>query len=639
MSFLYPIFIYLMLPLTLVLFYFIIRGSQESFLMFDEAVLARLRHENKSLSTKARNGLFLLSFLCMILALSQPVIKEGEIVVEAKSADILVGIDISDSMKAEDRYPNRLDFAKAKAIELIKQAPHNRIGVLAFAKHDYIVSPLSFDHSSVAFLLSKIQTGNITEKGTRLDSMLRSAISMLEHADIKNLLLFTDGGDEEDFSKEIELAKDNGLRLFIIGVGSEQGSPVRTPEGGFVKHKGNILISKLNSKIQSLATQTGGVYIESVLADDDIKTMLKEIESITEKSTLKKETIPQYTQLFYYPLALAVLFLLLGFSSLPRRTVQAFLVLLLLSVTQEEAKAGLLDFQKLHDAKAAYLNENYNKSISLYEDFAIESPEAVYNLANSLYKEKKYERALKVYNKVSTDDKEFKAKALHNSGNTHVKLKQYEEALKSYEEALKLKEDKETKENYEAVKKFLEEQKKQDDKKDQPNDDKNESDEKKNSEQKENSDKNKSEDSESQDEQNKEGSQSENKQKEDASQKSDQKKSEQKSDNEEKKKDEKSDSSKQDEKLKDKEEQQDKSKASSDKPEDDEKKEAQEENAASSQKDEGKDEKSESLPVHMKKMSDLEAKKWLKAIQQSQKGHLYKMQELEHDEDDNEKPW
>jgi len=318
MSFLYPIFLYVILPLLVVLFYFILTGSQQSYSMFSQEVLDKLRSHNKSLSKKVRQTLFLISFILMSIALAQPVIKEGEIVVEAKSADILIAIDISDSMRAEDSYPNRLEFAKNKAIDILKDAPQNRMGVLAFAKHDYIVSPLSFDHSSVAFLLSKLRTESITEKGTNLNSMLHSAINMLEHTSTKNLLLISDGGDTEKFDEEIALAKENNLRLFILAIGSSKGSPVPSKEGGFIKYKGEILISKLNAEIKELATQTGGVYIESTLGDADIKAMLKEIAAINDKTTLKEETIPQYTQLFYYPLALAVLFVLLAFSSLPR---------------------------------------------------------------------------------------------------------------------------------------------------------------------------------------------------------------------------------------------------------------------------------------------------------------------------------
>lgn len=623
MSFLYPVFIYLMLPVTLILFYFIMTGSKENFLMFDKRVLDKLRFQSKTLSRPAREALFLMAFIFMILALAQPVIKEGEVVVEAKSADILIGIDISDSMKAEDRFPNRLEFAKAKAIELIKQAPHNRIGVLAFAKHDYIVSPLSFDHSSVAFLLSKLQTGNITEKGTRLDSMLSSAISMLAHAKQKNLLLFTDGGDVQDFSQEIALAKENGLRLFIIGVGTEQGSPVRTAEGDFVKHEGKILISRLNPQIKVLATQTGGVYIESVLGEDDIKTMLKEIESMTEKSTMKEETIVQYIQLFYYPLALAAFFLLLAFSSMPKSIAKTFVLLGLVSLPVSDARAGLLDFQKLHSAREAYSQEDYAKSGSIYEGFAFKSPQAVYNLGNSLYKQKAYEKALKVFENVKTDDPQLKAKALHNSANTHVQLKQYKEALSAYEKSLEIKEDKETRENYEAVKKFLEEEQEKKDNQEQKQDE-NKQDDQSPEDNKEKKQDNNPQDSKSENQPQEKKEKQEQKQDDDASQKDKGQQSQQKSDKQE------SEDEKQSEASEEKEE----DKSGTQEQKYDEKK--QEESKAIEQKEASETEK---VPVTMQNMSDLEAKKWLNVIKQSQKGHLYKMEDSEHKEDENEKPW
>lgn len=598
MSFLYPIFIYTMLPIVLIIFYFIFTGSKKNFEMFDKDVLERLRFENNSLGLNARYALFLTAFILMIFALAQPVIKDGEIKVAAKSADILIALDISDSMKAQDRYPNRLEFAKAKAIELIKIAPQNRIGVIAFAKSNYIVSPLSFDHSSVAFLLSKVKTGSITEKGTYLDSVLKSSISMLEHSSEKNILLFTDGGDNKDFSKEIKLAKENNLRVFVMAVATSKGSPVKDTNGEFIKHNGNILISKLNPELKNLATQTGGVYIEAVLGDDDIKTMLKEIESITTKSTLKEESIPQYIQLFYYPLALAIFFLLLAFSSFPRKIAKNFVLLAFVSLGYEDAKAGVLDFNELQKAKEAYKNKEFKKSASIYKDFAIDSEEAVYNLANSLYKDKEYERAIKVYDEIKNT--QLRAKALYNKANAQVQLGKYEEALKSYEESLKIKEDKEALDNYEALKKFLQkkkEQEKKEQEKDSQNKDKSDKDKKSDeNKSKEKSDKNKSPNKDSKDEQ-----------------KSDKKESPSKK---------KSDSK--DEVKKPKDEKANK-KA-------DEKESLKEEKTSKEQTD-------KNISVTSKQMSELEAKKWLKIIQNSQKGHLYKMENAGHEEDENEKPW
>ncbi len=633
MSLLYPIFIYLMLPITLILFYFIMTGSKESFAMFEKDVLKRLRSENKSLGRTARNTLFLMAFIFMILALSQPVIKEGEIVVEAKSADILIGIDISDSMMAEDRYPNRLDFAKTKAIELIKQAPHNRIGVLAFAKHDYIVSPLSFDHSSVAFLLSKVQTKNITEKGTRLDSMMRSAISMLEHADRKNLLLFTDGGDAEDFSKEIELAKANGLRLFIIGIGSDKGSPVRSSDGGFIKQNGNILISRLNPKVSDLATETGGIYIESVLGEEDIKTMLDEIESITQKATLKKETIPQYVQLFYYPLGMAVFFLFLAFSSLPRPVAQIFVLFALLGAFQEEATAGLLDFKKLQDAKEAYVQGDFEKSSHLFKEHVESNPsnEGYYNYANSLYKLGAYNKAAENFGQVDSKDENMMADVYFNMGNSYYNLRgegNLTKSIENYEKSYKLRPDKETKENLDLAKKKLEEEKKKEENQQEQQNQKDSTDNNDSEENKDSKDKSSSENN------NKSKDTEGNDPKSDDQQKSEQ----QKAEDDMNEKEQKSDPSQ--EQMKEKEQNQKERDSSEQKSTEERLQEKRtDENTTDPQKDEGKEEEEAKVAVGMKEMSELEAKKWLKAIQQSQKGHLYKMQDLEHDEDENEKPW
>ncbi len=634
MSFLYPMFIYAMLPMLAILSFFIFTGSNENFKMFDKEVLDKLRLESKALSKKARYALFFTALTLMTVALAQPVIKDGEVVVEAKSADILIGIDISDSMKAEDLYPNRIEFAKHKAIDLIKNAPHTRIGVLAFAKHDYIVSPLSFDHSSVAFLLSKVNTGNITEKGTHLDSMLNSAISMLEHASQKNLLIFTDGGDDKDFSKEIAHAKEKGLRIFIIGVGTEQGSPVRSADGGFIKYNGKILISKINPELKTLATETGGVYIEAVLGDEDIKQIMKEIASSTKKATLKEEVIPQYIQLFYYPLALAALFLLLAFSSFPRKLVKNFVFIAFAFFGLEDARAGVLDFQKLHEAKEAYKAHDFNRSTGIYKEFAMQSPEAVYNLANSLYKEGEFAQALKVYESLNGQKDELKTKALANSGNALVKLKKYEEALKAYENSLAIKEDKNTRENYEAVKKFLEEQKKkeQDKKDEKKKDDK---------ENKDNKDSKNNKDKKSDKKENKKDDKKDNKSKD---QDKDQKQKSDKKDSEDKKDDKKKSEEKNKKESEEKKKSEQKDKGSD---EDKKKKEEQEKKEKEKQKSQKKeDEKSDAqkqasknASVQMKKMSDLEAKKWLKMIKGSQKGHLYKMEDAAHEEDENEKPW
>ena len=166
MSFLHPEFLYYMLPPLFILFGLLLTQKESQAHFFSEEVMSKLRVSANTLTLKARNALFFLMFFLMIVALAQPMINEGVVSIKSKSADIMIALDISDSMLAEDVYPNRLKLAKQKAMELLDFAPNERIGVIGFAKNSYLVSPLSFDHGAVGFLLSQLDTESITEKGT-----------------------------------------------------------------------------------------------------------------------------------------------------------------------------------------------------------------------------------------------------------------------------------------------------------------------------------------------------------------------------------------------------------------------------------------------------------------------------------------
>ncbi len=172
MTFLHPEFLYYMLPPLFILFGLLLTQKEQFATFFAPDVMDRLRATTNSLTLKARNALFFLMGFFMIIALAQPAIKEGLVEVKAKSADIMIAIDISDSMLAPDIYPNRLEAAKSKVLTLLDEAPNERIGIVAFAKNSYLVSPLSFDTAAVAFLLRRLDTSSITEKGTDLLSVL-----------------------------------------------------------------------------------------------------------------------------------------------------------------------------------------------------------------------------------------------------------------------------------------------------------------------------------------------------------------------------------------------------------------------------------------------------------------------------------
>jgi len=402
MSFLHPEFLYYMLPLIFILFGLLLTQKEAHATFFSSEVMQKLRVSSNTLTLKARNALFFLIAVLMTIALAGPVIKDGKIEVTAKSADIMIALDISDSMLAEDVYPNRLKLAKQKALQLLQLAPNERIGVIAFAKNSYLVSPLSFDHEAVAFLLKKLDTNSITEQGTDFMSMLQVVDKSIKKDSKKYLLLLTDGGDKKDFSKEIAFAKEKGIAVFVLGIGTPQGAPIKLENGEFIKQNGKIIVSKLNEKIAELAIKTGGVYIQGVNSDADVKAMLREIERHSKKKELKSEQIEKYIPLFYYPLGLALLLLLIATSSMSKRVkveVPGLFIVGLLLFNSSASHAGLLDFIHLDEAKKAYEQKNYEKSAKIYDEYAKHANhnESYYNAGNALYKAEKYKEAINNY--------------------------------------------------------------------------------------------------------------------------------------------------------------------------------------------------------------------------------------------------
>ncbi|WP_373072680.1 VWA domain-containing protein [Sulfurimonas sp.] len=593
MTFLHPEFLYYLLPPMFILFGLLLTQKESQAHFFSDHVMDKLRVSANMLTLKARNALFLLTGILLVVALAEPVIKDGTIKVKAKSADIMIALDISDSMLAEDVYPSRIELAKKKALTLLEDAPNERFGIVAFAKNSYLVSPLSFDSGAVAFLLSKLDTSSITQKGTDFLSMLEVVANSQTKSEKKYLLILSDGGDARDFSKEIEYAKEKEIVVFILGVGTQKGAPVKQVDGTYIKYKGDIIISKLNEDISSLATKTGGVYIQNTTSDKDIQTMYEEIQSHSEKKELKSQEIQKYIPLFYYPLGLAMFILLIATSSMSKRVTvnvpNIFLVFVVLGASAD-LKAGILDFMELDKAKKAYEAGEYEKSAKVYEKYASEhnNGQSYFNAANSYYKQNNYKKALEYYEKAVFDDKYQRAKNFANMGNAYARTNSLEKAKESYEKSLEIKEDKEVRENLEAVKKELDKQKQ--DKQEQQNN------------------------------QNKEQNQKENKDQKDQKNNKDQKSQENKNKDSENNSEDKQDKAKQ----KDKKE---------------ESKSQKQQNKEDKKHKNDQQQEKEQASAEIKQMSDAEMKKWIEQLKNKQNTYLYQLNKPQERQNENEKPW
>ncbi|MDB2562110.1 VWA domain-containing protein [Sulfurimonas sp.] len=615
MSFLRPEILYYLLPFALVLFTLLFTQKETREHFFSDEVMKKLSVSANTFSLRVRNVFFFFVIILLIIAMAGPIIEDGEIEVKSKSADIMIALDISDSMLAEDVYPNRLKFAKQKAMDLLKFAPDERIGIVAFARNSYLVSPMSFDHNAVRFLLGKLGTDSITERGTNFLSLLDVVNKTIKKKTKKYLLIFSDGGDNDDFSKEIAYAKEKNIVVFILGIGTEKGAPVKKGDGSFIKYKGDVMVSKLNENISKFATASSGVYIQSIKSTSDIKAMLEEIETISEQKELKSETVRKFIPLFYYPLGLALLFLLIATSSLYKKEESTSPLLVLLTffmLFTQDVKAGILDFIDLDKAKSAYEKADYNTSEQIFSKYAesSENKQSFFNAGNALYKQGKYDKALKMYEKSSFENNTSQANKYGNIGNTYVKQSTQEslsKAVEAYETSLDLHEDKEIRENLEAVKKALEKQK-QEQEKNKEKQEKEQKDKQDKQEEQDSKDKKDSQDGEKSDEENESTEKSESK--EDTENKSDKKNEEENSqDSEEKPEKEKEEKKDLDELKKDKEKKKD-------------------EKAGARLKD-GKE-----------NMSDAEEQKWIQKLNEQQNTFMYRLNENKtNEETSNEIPW
>lgn len=474
MQFLYINVIYLMLIPTLVLMYFIITKKSSFDKYFSKEVLEKLSLSNQYFSSKTRNIILFISLLFMIIALARPVSNEKVHNSKQELNAVVIAIDISKSMLANDIVPTRLEFAKKKLLDIIARSKTNAIAVVLFAKSSFILSPITQDFTSLKILIENLDTGMNFDNGTNIYSTLETTKKLLRNFKNKNLIILSDGADKKDFKEEIEFANKNNINIYVIATATKNGAAIKLKDGNYlVDNKGNIVTVRLNENIKSLSLETKGAYINYTLDSNDITQILNEINSKSEKQVFQEKRFKTYTELFYYPLALAIFLLLIALSSPPKisfkkKRISSSLFLLTLLFNIQNLDAISFDFETIKEANNAYKNEDYKKAAKKYSSLE-KKEQAKYNLANSLYKDGKFKEAINEYKSIKSDDKDLNYKKLHNLGNSYVKNSKLQEAKKAYENALKIKNDKQTKDNLDLVNKALKKQEQKDKNSDKQN--------------------------------------------------------------------------------------------------------------------------------------------------------------------------
>ncbi len=263
--------------------------------------------------------LFCMAFLLLILGIANPQVGTKMEEVKNSGADLMICLDVSNSMKAEDLTPNRLEKAKLSVAKLIDKLNGDRIGIIVFAGEAYVQLPITTDYAAAKLFLESINTDMVSSQGTAIGKAIDMAVESFgkDEGKGKAIFIITDGENHEDDAiSSAKAAVEKGITVHTIGMGSPNGSPIPMYRGnvniGFRKDKdGNTVITKLNElMLQEIAAAGNGVYVRASNADVGLNNLLSAIEKL-EKKQYESKLYGDFEDRFQWFIAPALLLLLI----------------------------------------------------------------------------------------------------------------------------------------------------------------------------------------------------------------------------------------------------------------------------------------------------------------------------------------
>ena len=388
---------------------------------------------------------------------------------ERRGVDLIVALDCSRSMLAEDIAPTRLARAKRELVDLLSMLEGDRIGLVAFSGSAFLQCPLTLDYSALDLFLNVLTPDYMPLGGTDLAAAVQTAIPAFdpESTADKAIILITDGEHtgRGDPIEAADAARKAGIKLFCIGIGAAEGVPVPAAEGGFAKNRdGRIVLTRLDEPVLiRMALATGGAYVRSVVGDMDLDVIYREgIRGGMAQATLESGRRQVWAERYQWPLLICIL-LFLAAQALPesKKSILPLLATLAVLVYPAPGDAG-----PLQKGYKAYHQGHYEEALQQFVEGQLkrpDDPEVLYNIGNSYYKTGDFTSAAAHYvQALSKAPAGLKSQILYNLGNTAYRLGDLQEAIRNYEAALQLApDDLQAQENLDFVKDRLAEQQQQ----------------------------------------------------------------------------------------------------------------------------------------------------------------------------------
>ena len=406
-----------------------------------------------------KQTLVLLAGGCLILTLADPQLGTRLEEVKREGIDLFVALDVSLSMKSEDLRPSRLEKAKRDVSELLRKLSGDRVGLIVFAGESYVQFPLTADYAAADLFLSAVDVDAVPVPGTMIGNAITLALKSFP-ADVptqKAIVVVSDGENTEgDVLGAAEEAKKANVRVYAVGMGTPEGGPIPVYGAGGVRQDykrdqaGSIVLTKLDeSMLQQIAGTTGGSYHRATGSGNEIDDIFKELASL-QKVEFGVKQITGYESRYQYPLAAALLFLLVEILLSARRTrwivwlkrllpAGVATVLLLLPMQSGAQTVG----SHTREGNRAYENKKYDDAEVAYRRALEKDPKSIpaqFNLGDAEYKQERFDEATQRFHKTAkgTSSRSEQAAAYYNLGNTLYKGNQFAESVEAFRHALKL---------------------------------------------------------------------------------------------------------------------------------------------------------------------------------------------------------
>ena len=393
--------------------------------IIDKKLIPYVLHRDQLKEDPKKWWLFTVTGILAVIAMAGPTWEKIQQPSFRADQALVIALDLSRSMNAQDLSPNRLTRGKLKILDILERRRSAQVALIVYSANAFTVTPLTSDSDTIISLINSLDTTIMPSRGSYPSAAIEKGIQLLKQAGASNgeILLVTDGGITSDAFDSVEKLKNEGYKLSVLGVGTEDGAPIPKESGGFViDNSGQIAIARLEIEdLIKLASIGGGTYTNLTSNDQDINMLLSERVLDAEESDESLATDQ------WYEFGPWLLLLIVPLSSLFFRRGWVFILIFTVLPYDNQIYAfEWIDLWKTKNqqAKEAFDNGDYDTAVSLFTD-----PKW---LAAANYDAKNFQKSAQIFNSIDDGD------SLYNYANSLAKSGQLKKALEIYNEVIDL---------------------------------------------------------------------------------------------------------------------------------------------------------------------------------------------------------